>query len=123
MARKIASDLKAYRLEGNWFDVTDAVVAYLERRRYVQSYKWVDGHPYAVLWREMADGETEPCPFCGLNHYHREADGVCGVHCRTRNPYQHAADGTILKQADDDLLKTRLKAVVPFIRDDKNTIT
>ena len=120
IARQIASDLNPYRVGDNYFDATDDVLMYLKRCGYVESYEWVDGRAYAVLWRETADSETEPCPFCGLNHYHREADGVCLPHCRVRNPYRHAADGTVLKQEDGYFVKTRFTAVVPLIREDED---
>lgn len=46
-----------------------------------KDYEEIDGHCYAVLYRETEGAPTEPCVFCGKNHQHGKGDGHRVGHC------------------------------------------
>ena len=109
----IHNDLRSYRYRGEWFRATSAVLAYIDKVAQVE-YEPIDGIEIAVIWR--SDSEpfiTDYCPFCGERHYCNGEDGWTEVGCFDQSLWlfprvvRTAADGTVLKQSDGYIVRTR----------------
>ncbi len=114
--KKIHLELSAFRIHGEWFGVSDDVLAYLDRLRIVE-YEINDGNAYLVLWREDAESLTEPCPFCGIKHFHGVQEGYRKAHCSTNNATTVAKDGTKLYQEHGYIVRTRSKMNAKLVLD------
>lgn len=78
-------------------------------------YENDDGWSFAVLWRDSEQSQTDVCPFCSKRHFHGVGDGHRSAHCEKvwqKNGEKiksevSAEDGTVLKQQDGYIIKTR----------------
>jgi len=95
MEKKIHSDLKKFKIKGEWFKVTSDVLKYIDDIKYVD-YEVQGGRAYAVLWREREGSKSVPCPFCGKGHTHGIGEGHRVTHCINPVNQVEASDGTVL---------------------------
>lgn len=68
------------------------------------------GKARAILYRK-GNGEkyeTDPCPFCGLKHVHGDGDGHRAAHCYKPEKEATATDGTIVRESDGYIVRTKL---------------
>ncbi len=111
----IHNDLRSHRYRGEWFSPTPEVLDYIDEIARVD-YQHVNGVAIAVIWRN--DSElfiTDYCPFCGERHYYEGEEGRTEVGCFDESPClfpmddRTVADGTVLKQSDGYIVRTRKK--------------
>lgn len=73
-----------------------------------KQYEVFDGRNYAILWRDNAKSECDPCPFCGREHRHGIPDGHRLSHCPNNAERGFtASDGTDLYARDGYIVRTR----------------
>jgi len=116
------------REKGEWFDPTDEVFAVIEEAREndeVEFERLGGDRIYPVLYRDTADADTDPCPYCGTKHIHGTGDGHRVAHCPTpprENRHQFeketgqeewyivAADGRIVTRDRGYIVRSRTRA-------------
>jgi len=109
LENKIHRDLRKFRRDGEWFDATTEVFAYIRDIQFSE-YEPDGARAYAVLWRDTQKSKTDPCPFCGKRHTHGLGDGHRVAHCVDGNNQAKAKDGTILEKEHGYIIRTRNKA-------------
>ena len=67
------------------------------------------GKARAVLFRSAGNDSSkcDPCPFCGFGHNHGEGDGHRAPHCYKPVKEVTATDGTIVKEEDGYIVRTK----------------
>ncbi len=111
----IHNDLQDYRYRAGseWFKATPKVLDYIDEVTRVD-YQIIGGIARAIIWRN--DNEpfiTDYCPFCGDRHNYSGEDGLTEVGCFDQSLWlfprvvRTAADGTVLKQSDGYIARTR----------------
>ena len=113
----IHKDLGSYRYRdrSEWFRATPEVLAYIDKVARVE-YELINGIATALIWRsDNAPFITDYCPFCGERHSCDGEDGRTEVGCFDESPClfpmddRTVADGTVLKQSDGYIVRTRKK--------------
>lgn len=110
----IHRELAAYAQGAKWYSpaAADAVAACIARLRNPKyEVQLRPKRTFAVLRRDTEDSPTDPCPFCGSPHWHGETDGHRVADCNVKSSGFLAEitvrDGTVLRQSDGYIVRTR----------------